>query len=191
MEFIDKNTIELDKIINKLDEFVIDFVRVLDDMEIKYVIIAGYVSILLGRSRATEDVDLFIERISKEKFKELYEKLSDDYWCLNSDDTGEVYEYLNDGLGVRFALKEKVIPNMEIKFAIKPLQKDAFNECIKVITKKGNIIISSLERQIAFKRYFLKSDKDLEDARHIEKVFDNIDKDKIDYYRRLIENEKA
>ena len=61
---------------------------------------------------------------------------------------------------------------------------------IKVKTEKGDLIISSLERQIAFKRYYLKSDKDLEDAQHIEDSFkDNIDLNKIKGYMRLIENE--
>lgn len=35
---------------------------------IKYVIVSGYVAILFGRSRISEDVDLLVEHISFEKF---------------------------------------------------------------------------------------------------------------------------
>lgn len=57
-------------------------------------------------------------------------------------------------------------------------------------TVAGTLNISSLERQIAFKRYFLKSDKDLEDARHIENVFrEHLKKEKIKKYKALIEQE--
>ena len=48
--------IKLNKELNKLDKFVIDFCKLLD----RYVIVSGYVSILFGRSRSTEDVDLLI-----------------------------------------------------------------------------------------------------------------------------------
>jgi hypothetical protein len=44
---IDKKEIILDKELNNLDKFVIDFVSLLDN----YVIVSGYVSILFGRSR--------------------------------------------------------------------------------------------------------------------------------------------
>jgi hypothetical protein len=48
-----------------------------------------------------------------------------------------------------------------------------------VILPEGKLKISSLERHLAFKRYFLKSQKDLEDALHVEELF----KDKIDYHK--------
>ena len=52
---------------------------------------------------------------------------------------------------------------------------------------KGKIIISCLERNIAFKKYFLKSDKDNEDANHLEELFrDKLDYGKINKIRELI-----
>ena len=191
MKFTDKNTIKLDKELNELDKFVIDFVKILEKY-IDYILISGYVSILFGRSRSTEDVDIFIKKMDKDKFLRLCKELEKNYWCLNSEDENEIYDYLNDGLAIRFALKNETIPNFEIKFAIKYLQKETFKNCLIVETKSGNLKISSLERQIAFKRYYLKSDKDLEDAKHIEKVFkDNIDYKLIEFYKKMIENEKT
>jgi len=40
---------------NRLDELAIDFSRVLSDLDIDHVFVAGYVAILFGRSRSTED----------------------------------------------------------------------------------------------------------------------------------------
>jgi len=192
MKFIDKNTIKLDRELNELDKFVISFIKILEKYT-NYVIISGYVSILLGRSRATEDIDIFTKKLDKDNFLKLYDDLDNSgYWCLNTSDSNEAYNHLNDGLAIRFALKETAIPNFEIKFAKKPTDLMSLREHLVVITKEGNLNISSLEMQIAFKRHYLKSDKDLEDANHIETLF----KDKIDYklieeYRKFIKNEKA
>ena len=46
-----------EKYIDKLDKFTIDFVNILTKYS-DYVIVSGYVSILLGRTRASEDVDV-------------------------------------------------------------------------------------------------------------------------------------
>jgi predicted nucleotidyltransferase len=54
--------VALDKELNVLDRFVLDFASMLDAAKIRYVVISGYVSILLGRTRTTEDVDVFIEK---------------------------------------------------------------------------------------------------------------------------------
>ena len=50
------NKIKLEKELNDLDQFVIDFTSVLNKEHIIYVIVSGYVSILFGRNRASEDL---------------------------------------------------------------------------------------------------------------------------------------
>ena len=190
MEFRDKNTIKLNKIINELDKFVLDFIRIIEKYA-NYVIISGYISILFGRARSTEDIDVFIKKIDKEKFYLLYSDLKkNDYWCLNAESPDDVYEYLKEGLAVRFAKKSETIPNIEVKFINKKLDADLIKESVTVITKEGSLKISSIERQIAFKKYYLKSDKDIEDAKHLEEIFKNkIDLNKIKKYKKMIENE--
>lgn len=187
MRFVNKNTIRLDKEINELDKFVYKFIDILKRYA-DYVIISGYVSILLGRSRATEDVDVFMQEIDENLFRKFYEELKvEGFWCLNSEDAEDIYKYLDTGLAVRFALENTTVPNFEIKFAKKPLDKESFNDRITTITDLGGVFISDLERQIAFKRYYLKSDKDIEDAKHIEEAFrDYINKEKLDKYKRSL-----
>ena len=187
MEFVNKNTIKLDKEINELDRFVFKFIKILKK-HVDYVIISGYVAILLGRSRSTEDVDIFIKEVDFEAFSKFYEELRrNGYWCLNAEEAHEVYNYLSHGLAARFSLENQTIPNFEVKFAKKPLDMASFEDRITVVTQSGNVFISSLERQIAFKRYYLKSDKDIEDAEHIESLFkESIDNGKINKYKKLL-----
>ena len=66
MKFINARTIQLDRELSDLDIFVLDFVKVLEQ-HVHYVLISGYVAILFGRSRTTEDVDMFIEQLSPQK----------------------------------------------------------------------------------------------------------------------------
>jgi len=165
------NVLILDKEINNLDKFVIDFIEVLKKYT-DYVIISGYVSILLGRTRTTEDVDLFIKKIDFDRFSKFYEDLiSNGFWCLNAEDPKEIFEYLNNKVAVRFAKQGKTIPNFEVKFPKNHLDDAAFLDTIKVKISDHELIISSLERQIAFKRYYLGSDKDEEDALYVEELF--------------------
>jgi len=63
---------------------VLDFTENLITKNIKYVIISGYVTILFGRSRMSEDVDILIEHISFEKFLKFWSKIEKNYECLNT-----------------------------------------------------------------------------------------------------------
>jgi len=185
----EKKEIVIGKEVNNLDHFVIDFVKILEKYS-DYVIISGYVSILLGRTRATEDVDLFLKKIFIEEFEKLYTDLKDNnFWCLNGKGLEEIYSYLKDGLAIRFARKDQIAPNMEIKFP-KGLAEETFDDFVIVKLPSFNLKISSLERQIAFKRYFLKAPKDMEDALHIEEIFkEKLDYSKINKVKELIEND--
>jgi hypothetical protein len=171
MEIINKKTIKLSKELNKLDKLVLKFVRILA-RHTDYVIVSGYVAILFGRSRATEDIDVFINDIGADKFQKLCSELyRKGFWCLNEEEPTEIYNILIEGMAVRFAIKHDIIPNFEIKLAKSDAARNALKTKIKVIMRGGGIYISSIKEQIEFKRLYLKSDKDLEDAKHLEKVF--------------------
>lgn len=167
MEFVNKNTIKLDKEINELDRFVIRFIDILEKYS-DYVIVSGYVAILLGRDRATEDIDIIIPKTDKAGLKRLHDALvKKGYWCLNSSDLDDLYDLLMSKHSIRFAIEPNVSPNAEIKFS-----KDLYDDIAlknPVVIKMGNkeIKTSFLELQIAYKEEVLKSNKDLEDARHI------------------------
>ncbi|MBI2632196.1 nucleotidyltransferase [Candidatus Pacearchaeota archaeon] len=181
------NRIITDKIPNELDLFVLKFLKILCKYT-DYIIISGYVSILLGRSRATEDIDLFIKPLKKEVFSRFYHELmQNNFWCINTENENEILSYLEDRLAVRFAETNTHAPNFEIKYPKDELDEEAFDNYLSVVLKTGEIKISSLERQIAFKRYYLSSDKDVADALHIEELFKSkIDNEKVNKYKELI-----
>jgi len=178
MEYnVEKREIVLDKELSNLDKFAVDFCNIVS-RHVPYVIIAGYISILLGRTRTTEDIDMFVKEISEGKFFELYEDLErNGFWAINSDDPKRLFEYLKSKTAIRFSRKDNPIPNFEVKFSKDELDESVFEDSIKVILPGEELIISSFERHIAFKRWFLGSDKDVYDADHIENLF----REKLDY----------
>ncbi len=170
-----KKEIILERQLNTLDRFVLDFCKLLDN----YVVVSGYVSILFGRSRATEDVDLLIPKIKKSEFKELWNRISSsDFECLNTTDVNEAFRLL-DEYAIRFSKKGNFVPNMEFKMIKNDIEEYSFSNKIKVIIGKENLFISPLEMQIAFKLFLaaegtnkeIKIDKDVEDARYLYKLF--------------------
>jgi len=161
----------LEKEENSLDRLVLDYVSVLDGTEVKYVVVSGYVAILFGRSRSSEDVDLLMEKIERKKFFRLWEALSHRFECLNTRDAAEAYdEYLLYDTALRFSYPGRFIPNMEVKFPKKTIDSWTLENRKKVVLNKKTIYVSPIEVQIPFK-LFLGSEKDIEDASHLYEVF--------------------
>ena len=155
----------------ELDELVLNFIKILNNMDVKYVVVSGYVTILFGRSRMSEDIDIIVEKLSWDKFLALWHSLKEKFWCIITDDPRKAYEkYLESGLAIRFALKNKIIPNIEIKYPKTEFENWVLNNPVKVNVDAQTLWISNLEVQIAFKLY-LGSEKDIEDAKHLYILF--------------------
>lgn len=176
----------LDKILNNLDKLVIDFVNVLK-RHTDYVLVSGYVAILFGRSRISEDIDILIPKIDEGNFKKLYKDLSKEFWCINEEEISELFELLQTKHSIRFARKKKVIPNIELKFADSLIDKETLKEKAKVKIRGVTLFISPIEIQIPYKLIVLGSEKDKEDALHLKEVFKgHVSEEKIKYYESLI-----
>ncbi|MFA6460706.1 MAG: hypothetical protein WCV90_00435 [Candidatus Woesearchaeota archaeon] len=185
MEIIDEKHIVLKRDLNELDLFVLKFIRAIEKYT-PYVIISGYVALLFGRSRGTEDVDVFITPLDKEKFHLIYSELIQmGFWAINTDNEEELYSMLKSGLAIRFAEKGKVIPNMEVKFTKDIIDYITLEEKISVQTKQGELLISNLAFQVAYKRFILTSPKDLEDALFLQRLF-NINDERINKYKHIL-----
>ena len=187
MRFVSENVIEINRELSELDLFAIDFIKVLRS-HTKYVIISGYVSILLGRARASEDIDIIIPQIAFPNFSALFDELKDNgFYCLNSGTGKNAYEYLDENLALRFAREGNVIPNIELKFAKNKIDEITLGKTITVKMGREELVISHLELQIAFKEVVLKSPKDIEDARHIRNVAKgHLDEVLIEQYERVL-----
>ena len=98
-----------------------------------------------------------------------------------------MYEYLTENIPIRFAKKDTIIPNIEMKWAKNKFDKIALEKTIKIHLNKRSFEISQLEFQIAFKEAVLKSPKDLEDARHLRNVTEKyLDVVEIQKYKEML-----
>jgi hypothetical protein len=60
-------------VLNELDKLLLSFIRILEKY-FEYVVVAGYVSILFGRSRATEDINILIKEADKKSFEKFWKE---------------------------------------------------------------------------------------------------------------------
>jgi len=163
-----KREIKLDRELSKLDNFVLEFTKFLSD----YVIVSGYVSILLGRSRNTEDVDLLVPKMRLEEFEILWKKIHNaGFECINISIVSEAFDMLNEH-AIRF-YKGIPMPNIEFKMIKNNLEEYSFKNKIKVRMGKEVLYVSPLELQIAYKLFLSQggNEKDLEDAKYIYELF--------------------
>jgi len=188
---IEKKEIIFDeKVLNALDRFTIDFISILEK-HMKYVIVSGYVSILFGRSRSSEDVDFLVPEVDFTNFVILFnDLLNQGYECANTSDSKEAYDMLNS-FAIRFFVKGKPEPNIEFKMIKSELDKYSFENRIRVILNGKTLFISPLEIQIPFKLMLaaegleeeLRVDKDIEDARYLYQLFkDKINKEEFNLF---------
>ena len=170
-----EDKIIFDRELSLLDRFVLSFTEYLEKNNIKYVIISGYVAILFGRSRMSEDVDIFIENITFEKFLKFWSGIEQSYECLNTGNSYEAYnDYLKNHQAIRIANKGSFIPNIELKFVKNDLDRYSLENRRQVKLADKSFYLSPLELQIPYK-LFLGSEKDIEDARFLFKLFkDNL-----------------
>jgi hypothetical protein len=173
---------------NLLDKFCIDFCSVVEK-HARYIIVSGFLAIASGRTRGTEDIDMIIEKMDKKGFIKMHNDLiKHQFVCMQSADPEIVYDdYLTQKASVRYTYKDEPIPEMEIKFAKDELDTYQIKTRIKIPLTGLDIWFSSVNMNIAFKEEYLKSDKDLEDARHLRIVYaEQISEDEIRNIKRMI-----
>ncbi|OGJ12829.1 hypothetical protein A3K82_00745 [Candidatus Pacearchaeota archaeon RBG_19FT_COMBO_34_9] len=171
-----------------LDDFVEDFCNVVEK-HVKYIVCSGFVAISHGRSRATEDIDMIIEKIPEERFIKFHNDLvKSGFECMQSSNPKEIYEdYLINGDSVRYTRKNEFLPEMEIKFTKDELDEEQIKSRRKIPFTKLDIYFSSIESNIAFKEEYLKAEKDLEDAKHLRIIYEGkIDENEINKIKERI-----
>jgi len=158
------------KTLNALDKFVLAFSRILEKY-VDYVIVGGYVAILFGRSRGTEDVDVIVRRVEHSEFLLLYNELrGKGHYFVNPGGPSELYRMLDAGLRVRVTVEGTVIPNFKLKFAESELDEYSLDNRVAVVFDDERVYVPPIELQIAYKLY-PGGEKDIEDAIYLWEVF--------------------
>ena len=166
----EENKLFLDgRYLSDLDIFV---ARVLDILTVgsPYVIVSGYVAILFGRTRSTEDVDILIPFCDLSTFVLIHDDfIRNGYEFLNAEDAYGLFSLLASGSGIRLCENGLFIPNIEIKFIKTESDEYSFHNRIPLMIADRTFCISPLEIQIAYKLW-LGSEKDIEDALFLQQV---------------------
>ncbi|MGB9704476.1 MAG: hypothetical protein ACPL3C_03425 [Pyrobaculum sp.] len=150
--------IELDRELDELDSLVAEFVNCLG---VRYVIVSGYVAILLGRARSTDDVDVIVEARSGSEVAARVERCGFKPLSIPAYIDAEFRE-----ASVRFYKPPRLLPNFEVKPPRSFYQRYALENRVEARVGGAVFYISPLELQIAYKLW-LGSDKDIEDAVYI------------------------
>jgi len=188
MEFVSGKAIKLGKVENELDRFVVELARILEK-HTDYAIVSGYVAILFGRNRASEDIDVIVRGFS-DFGRFAREILGNGYWIMNHDEPEGACRMLEDGLAIRIAKKGTWEPNFEIKLTKMDTDRYSLENRIRVDLESGAVFIGPLELGIAFK-LFLSGEKDIEDARFLYGLFrEHLDMGKLEYFVRRLKVKK-
>jgi len=188
---INDGKIYFDKELNHLDKLALEFSKLLSNHKIGHVFISGYVAILFGRNRSSEDIDIICEKVSFDRFIEFWNECIKKFECIITDDPEVAYNgYLLNETAIRFARKDEIIPNIELKFPLKDLDKWTLNNKLRVLCNDIEIYISPIELQIAYK-LFLSSEKDIEDAEYLFILFkEKLNKEILQYFIKELKQEE-
>jgi hypothetical protein len=176
MELSD-DTLTVSRELSALDKDVLEFTGILESCDVNYVIVSGYVAILTGRSRSTEDIDIILESLSETETERLVTELKNHgYWGMAMP-LDEMYSMLSEGSRIRIAEDGAMYPNFETWFVSNEVEREALSNPLTVMFDEGEVEISPLELQIAYKlRLAQASDslngKDFEDALHLYLTFE-------------------
>ena len=117
-----------------------------------------------------------MENLAREKFSGLWKSLTPEFECLNATNPDSAFDMFSEGIALRFHKKGSFIPNIEFKPMKNPLDVYSLENRVKVECNGKTLYFSPLELQVAFK-IELGSEKDIEDARFLYKLFkDYLDK---------------
>lgn len=154
-----------------LDSLALSFSRILSQHEVTHVFVAGYVAILTGRARSTEDIDVIVERMDPETIDSLVEALdSEGYWGPAMP-LAEMQGNLEDGANIWVARDGEVTPHLEVKYATDRFDRASLENTIRAEIGDETLPVGPMELQIAYKLY-LGTQKDFEDAVHLFELFE-------------------
>jgi hypothetical protein len=155
---------------NRFDELAIGFSALANRLDIDHVFVAGYVAILSGRSRSTEDIDVFIEPCSETTIDAFVAELDTaDYWGPAMP-LSAMYDNLSSGTNIWVAPDGEMSPHLEVKFPGDEFDRASLSNAITAAIGGETIPIGPLELQIAYK-LSLGGRTDLEDAAHLYTLF--------------------
>lgn len=156
---------------NDLDDLALAFSDICTDLGIEHVFVSGYVAILTGRSRSTEDIDVITEPLDDAGIEILVGRLIDAGFWGPATPLESAVGVLEDGGNVWVARTDEMVPHLEVKFATDEFDRASLEGALDARIGAGTLPIGPLELQIAYKLY-LGTQQDLDDAFHLWTLFE-------------------
>ena len=154
-----------------LDRLAVDASTVLSTLDIDHAFVAGYVAILSGRSRGTEDIDVIIERLDASRAADLGDAFSEAGFWGAAMPLSDLHATLSEDANLRVARDGEVIPNVELSYAGDEFDRASLRSPTRARIGDAEIPIGPLELGIAYKLY-LGTRTDFEDALHLHAMFE-------------------
>lgn len=156
----------IDREPNELDTLAIEFSTLLDRLDIDHVFVAGYVAILAGRSRSTEDIDVILERCAEETISELASVLSREGFWGASMPLDSLFDVLDSSSHAWVARDGDMNPRLDLLFPTDEYDRASLRGSIPAHIDDATVPIGPIELQIAYK-LSLEGRTDHEDAAHL------------------------
>lgn len=151
---------------NQLDDLAIAFSSILSELDVAHVFVSGYVAVLAGRSRSTEDIDVLVRPFDSETAAELASVLSERGYWGPAMPLSELYDTVSNGAPIWVAPERQVSPHLEVKFGSDEFDRESLDSAIVARIDDAALPIGPLELQIAYKLH-LGTRQDFEDAVHL------------------------
>jgi hypothetical protein len=151
IELLD-GTLVVDREPNDLDDLAVRFSTILDDLGINHVFISGYIAILAGRSRATEDIDVLLEPLDRTSVERLATRLQDENLWGPAMPLDSMTDMLAGGDNIWVARDGEMVPHLEVKFVDDEYDRASLDNSItaRLTCIAAEIPIGPLELQIAY-----------------------------------------
>lgn len=156
---------------SELDELAIEFSAILEELDVEHVYVAGYVAILAGRPRATQDIDVLLEPCEENTIEQIVDELDAAGFWGPAMPLEDAYQMLSNGDNVWVAREGEMAPHLELKFVDDEFDRASLENAITARIGDAEIPVGPLELQIAYKLY-LEARKDFEDAVHLYTMFE-------------------
>lgn len=167
---IDGDRLVVDREPNVLDELALAFSSHLDAVGIDHAFVAGYVAILAGRARATEDIDVLLEPTDTETAGQLATRLRESGFWGPAMPLDALADALTAGDRIWIARDGEMAPRIDATPVRDTYDRASIREAIVAEVGGETLPIGPLELQIAYKCH-LAADRDLDDAAHLLEQF--------------------
>lgn len=170
IEFAD-DTLVVDRQPNELDELALSFSTILSVHAVEHVYVAGYVAILAGRARSTQDIDVLLAPTDESTIDAIAADLETQGYWGPAMPLEDMHGMLSDDEPIWIAREGEVAPHLEVKYVADRFDRASLTGAISARIAGKSLPIGPLELQIAYKLY-LGTDTDFEDAVHLYTLFE-------------------